>query len=151
MASEFIILIVDDEPHAAEMLNWCAMSVFKEANFIHVNSVSEANTYLEGSTEHGHRLIPRLILLDIHFEIGLTGFDFLTYLKNPPQDCTLPVVVLTNSDDKHIIQEAYSLGANAVTPKPDTVEGWLRYVKSLRNYWFDLVSIPDLKYKHSKW
>jgi len=146
MPSEFVILLVDDEPHTAEMLNLCAMSVFREANFIHINSVSQANTYLEGLTGHG----PRLILLDINFEIGLTGFDFLTYLKNPCQDCTLPVVVLTNSDDKQVIQEAYSLGANAVTRKPYTLEGWLAYTKRLRDYWFDLVTIPELKYKSGK-
>lgn len=138
MASQFPILLVDDDTAISDILTRAAERAFPEANFIHVSSFNQAAAYLEGLEGKG----PRLVLLDIDLQTGLSGFDFLSLLRQHPQGKLVPVIVLSSSQEESKAKEAYQRGANAYTPKPFSYPDWKSYVQQLRSYWFGTVTIP---------
>ncbi|MBN8826693.1 MULTISPECIES: response regulator [unclassified Spirosoma] len=140
MPAKLPILLVDDDPQLVEILNRAASQVFPLAHFIQISSFAEAATYLDALKEHG----PRLVLLDIDLKDKQSGFDFLSLLREHPQGKMVPVVMLSVESDEQIAEEAYTFGANAFTQKPDTYADWKKYVKLLKLYWFETVTIPKI-------
>ncbi|GAB2564679.1 response regulator [Spirosoma aerophilum] len=140
MPTSFSILLVDDDPTIADVLNHAAVSTFREANFIHVSTFHQAASYLEGL----HGFGPRLILLDLNLQGDLNGLDFLTLLRDHPQGCLVPVIMLSANQESTAPGETYSRGANVFTVKPFSYSGWKSYVSQLRTYWFETVQTPQL-------
>ncbi|GAB4020805.1 response regulator [Spirosoma migulaei] len=140
MAERFRILIVDDEPDVADVLNRAATHTFPEADFSYVNSYRKAVAYLDNLNGMG----PKLVLLDIDLQSSLNGFDFLSKLRQHPKGRAIPVVVLSSHSSKEKCDEAFLLGANAFTSKPFSYADWKSYVAQLRTYWFETVTIPKL-------
>lgn len=139
------ILLVDDEEEIAEVLNRAAASVFPEVTFVHVNSFTQAVTYLNGLNGVG----PNLILLDLDLKSDLSGFDFLDRIRQHPQGRLIPTIMLTSNRNEATAQEAYARGANAFTPKPFTYAEWKLYVQQIRDFWFQTATIPWLYFDPS--
>ena len=140
MAALFSILVIDDDPNIADILNQAAKSTFIEARFIAVHSFVDAASYLEGLRGRG----PNLILLDLDLQSELNGLDFLTLLRGHPQGRFVPVVMLSANQKPTMTGEAYVRGANAFTLKPFRYEDWKAYVGQLRTYWFATVTTPKM-------
>lgn len=84
---------------------------------------------------------PGLILLDLNMP-KKDGREALKEIKNDPDLKEIPVVVLTTSDDDVDVHRSYGLGANSYITKPVTLEGMLKVMSALNNYWFDIVTLP---------
>ncbi|GAB3942415.1 hypothetical protein GCM10028805_07030 [Spirosoma harenae] len=140
MPERFRILLVDDEPDVAEVLNRAAIYTFPEADFSYVSSYSDAVAYLDGLNGLG----PKLVLLDMDLQSGFNGFDFLTLVRQHPKGCALPVVMLSSHTAEKECKEAFLRGANAFTSKPFGFKDWKSYVSQLRTYWYQTVSTPKL-------
>ncbi len=63
------------------------------------------------------RCKPSLVLLDLNMP-GVSGFEFLKWLRTEPADMRAPVIVLTASSDRETVQQAAQLGASAYIVKP---------------------------------
>ncbi len=50
---------------------------------------------------------------------------------------------LTTSQDQADIDLAYDLGANAFISKPLSFDALVRIIRSLGDYWLDLVELPQ--------
>jgi CheY-like chemotaxis protein len=111
MAYHFPMLVVDDDPAIAEILQRAAKSNFPEASFTPVRSFEDAVSYLENLEGKG----PKLILLDINLESDGEGPGFLSLLRSHPQGRLVPTIMLSASESSHQIREAYELGATSFT------------------------------------
>ena len=60
---------------------------------------------------------PDVILLDLEMP-GMDGYEVCRILRQGPKTGSIPVVMLTASDDPHLNREAYAAGAQACVPKP---------------------------------
>lgn len=140
MPHQFTILLVDDDPHIADILNRAAKRIFPQAHFIHTSSFTEAATYMDQVDGFG----PKLILLDLDLQTEMSGFDFLTLVRNHHQGKLVPIIILSINNSEFTAENAYKLGANAFTQKPEDYAGWKLYVKLLKLYWFETVTIPKL-------
>jgi len=60
---------------------------------------------------------PDAILLDLRMP-GMDGYEVCRILRQGPKTGSIPVVMLTASDDPHLNREAYAAGAQACVPKP---------------------------------
>ncbi|WP_068470771.1 response regulator [Candidatus Protochlamydia phocaeensis] len=84
---------------------------------------------------------PELILLDLNMP-KKNGLEALKEIRNHPDLCHTPVVVLTALTDQDTIRMCYAAGANSYIAKPVGPEGLVRALKDLRTYWFQLVKLP---------
>jgi CheY-like chemotaxis protein len=84
---------------------------------------------------------PGLILLDLNMP-KKDGREALREIKSDPDLRAIPVVVLTTSKEEEDVLRSYDLGANSYVSKPVTFQGLVDVVKSLGNYWFEIVELP---------
>ena len=93
----------------------------------------EALTLLFGKNGKG-MIRPALVLLDLKLpKIG--GLDVLAKLRSDATTCTLPVVVLSSSDETEDIKESYRRGANSYVRKPVNFTEFVDAVHHLHQYW----------------
>ncbi len=138
------ILLAEDDPDDRMLV----VEAFEEAKIRNdlniVKDGQELMDYLnqEGIySEPGSAPQPGIILLDLNMP-RKDGTTALEEIKRSPQLWFIPVVVLTTSSVDEDIIRSYNLGVNSFITKPVTYENLLRMVNTLKEYWFDLVSLP---------
>ncbi len=140
------ILLADDDPED-RMLAKDALEESHLANEIEfVGDGEELMDYLcrRGRYEklQGSPL-PGLILLDLNLP-RKDGREALAEIKADPLLKRIPVVILTTSKAEEDILRTYDLGVSGFVVKPVAFEGLVRVMKTLVQYWFEIVEItPD--------
>lgn len=84
---------------------------------------------------------PDLILLDLNLP-RKDGREVLAEIKNDPGLRRIPVVVLTTSQAEEDIIRTYDLHANCYITKPVGLENFLQVVKTIDDFWLDVVRLP---------
>ena len=136
-STEIEILLVEDNPTDLEL----ALRVFKKhriANRIEVaRDGVEALDFLFGEGAHagrGNIQIPKVILLDLKLpKIG--GLEVLRRIKGDPRTRTIPIVVLTSSQEEKDLVESYQLGVNSYIVKPVNFEQFSECLRQIGIYW----------------
>jgi two-component system response regulator len=90
--------------------------------------------------ESGEPLRPALILLDIKLP-KIDGLEVLRRIRSDERSRTVPVVVLTTSNEERDIVSSYQLGANSFVRKPVVFGEFVEAVQALGVYWL-LVTQP---------
>jgi CheY-like chemotaxis protein len=104
----------------------------------------QALDYLEGKDAYADRAqhpLPFLILLDLKLPYVM-GLDVLRWIRQRPEFATVPVVVLTSSQQDSDIAATYRLGGNSYLIKPPSREKLLELVRSLGEYWLLHNALP---------
>lgn len=139
-----IILLVEDNPDD-EALTLRALkknNIYNEVIVAHDGV--EALDYLFGTGQYTGRDIvdqPQLILLDLKLP-KIDGLEVLRRLRDNNQTKTLPVVILTTSNEERDILSSYTLGANSYIRKPVDFEQFMEAVRQLGLYWLVLNTPP---------
>jgi len=132
------ILLVEDNADD-EQLTLRAMRHSEIPNIIRVaRDGAEALEYLYGE----HATLPDLILMDLKLP-KVSGLEVLQRIRQEPTTATLPIVILTSSDEERDILESYSLGANSYIRKPVDFDEFIDAVRQLGLYWLSM----NLTYK----
>ena len=66
----------------------------------------------------------------------------LAEIKADPELKQIPVIVLTTSSDDRDVEACYQAGANSYIQKPVDLEGFMRAIERLKDYWFEVVILP---------
>jgi chemotaxis family two-component system response regulator Rcp1 len=85
--------------------------------------------------------LPDLILLDLNLP-KKDGREVLKEIKEDAALRQIPVVILTTSQAEQDIVRGYLLGANAFIVKPVDLEKFFTVVKSIANFWLEIVKLP---------
>ena len=131
-----ILLVEDNEDHA--MLVTLAFEDLELKYELHwVKNGSEAMDYLYqrgvySNPENSPR--PDLILLDLRLPL-IDGHEVLKAVKESCDLKTIPVVILTSSENQGDITRAYSNYANSYLVKPMSSDLLVKMVDSLGEYW----------------
>lgn len=140
----FTILMADDDPED-RLLAEDALEEAKVQNSIDfVVNGEELMDYLYRRNGYEHLQndpLPGLILLDLNMP-KKDGREALQEIKGDPDLRKIPVVVLTTSTAEIDIVRTYDLGVNSFITKPVTFEGLVEVMRSLSNYWFNIVLLP---------
>jgi len=131
------ILIVED----SEDDFYATKRAFNKANLHNpiqrAISGEEALSWLQKSANNK----PGLILLDLNMP-GLDGRKTLEFIKQDISLKSIPVIILTTSDDERDIKACYDLGANTYIQKPVDFDGLIEAMKRLKEYWFEIALLP---------
>ena len=138
------ILLVEDNPADLEL----TMHAFKSYNLAHrvhvVRDGAEAIDFLFSSGADGIRTAaegPTVILLDLKLP-KIDGLEVLRRIKAQERLRTIPVVVLTSSQQESDIVQSYHLGVNSYIVKPVDFDSFADAVKQLGCYWLLLNQPP---------
>jgi two-component system response regulator len=140
------ILLVEDNPRDAEL----TIRAIKKRNLINpihvVEDGAEALDFIFCRGAYSERDCsrpPKVILLDLKLP-KLSGLEVLKALKSEEQTRSIPVVVVTSSQEDPDIKAAYALGANSYVVKPVDFDVFVEAMSNLGLYWL-LVNQPPVK------
>lgn len=134
-------LLVDPNPEDVELF-LKALEDDRIANNIHtVSSGVEALDYLHQRGEYTDAPRPNLILLEIDLP-QIDGGEMLERLNESPELAGIPVIVLTESDVPEDQVKSYELHTNAYVQKPVDPDDFLDVVRTLENFWLEVVWLP---------
>ena len=138
------ILLVEDNPADAEM-TLRALRRNNLANKVHwVKDGEEALEYMFCSGAYAGRdraAGPKLVMLDIKMP-KVDGIEVLRRLKANEETRTVPVVVMTSSNEERDVVESYRLGVNSYIVKPVRFESFLETVANIGLYWMITNRVP---------
>lgn len=131
-----VLLVEDDE---VDVMN--VKRAFKKNNitnplFVACNGI-EALKMLRSNNNGEPPIVPatrRLILLDLNMP-RMGGIEFLQSLRSDPNLKSIPVVVLTTSNQDQDRVEAYQLNVAGYILKPVTFSNFVETMATLNNYW----------------
>jgi len=135
-----ILLIEDDSDH--ELLTIRALRKANIANEIKIaRDGEEALDLLFGDGEDRLRANPQVVLLDLKLP-KIDGLEVLRRIRENERTRTLPVVVLTSSDEESDIIRSYRLGVNSYIRKPVNFTEFAEATRQLGMYWLVLNACP---------
>jgi CheY-like chemotaxis protein len=136
-----IIMIEDDEGHARLIERNIRRSGVNN-DIIAFSSGTAALEHLLGAdgSAQEHRGRPLLILLDLNLP-DTTGIDILRQLKENKYLRSIPVVVLTTTDDLQEIKRCYELGCSVYITKPVNYESFANAIRQL-GLFFSVIQVP---------
>ena len=105
----------------------------------------EALDYLftNGGQDGKPPLRPAVILLDIKMpRVG--GLEVLERIRANNATRTLPVVILTSSDEEQDKARSYEVGANSYVRKPVDFNAYATAINSVGTYWLRVNETPPL-------
>jgi CheY-like chemotaxis protein len=137
-----IIMIEDDEGHARLIERNIRRSGVNNEIVPFTNGTA-AMDYLFGQDGAGaHRKGEALlVLLDLNLP-DMTGIDILKRVKENKYLKSIPVVVLTTTDDSHEIKRCYELGCNVYITKPVNYESFANAIRQL-GLFFSVIKVPE--------
>jgi chemotaxis family two-component system response regulator Rcp1 len=141
MGTPIEVLLVEDSPGDVRL----TLEAFKDAKMqvsLHVAADgTEAMAYLNREGKHPDAPRPDLILLDLNLP-KKDGREVLAEIKENPALKSIPVVILTTSASEADILGSYLLHANCYITKPVGLDGFLKVVHSIDNFWLSVVKLP---------
>jgi two-component system, response regulator len=130
------ILLVEDNPNDAELAQRALKKTNLGPRLVLARDGAEAIEYL-----FSDRPKPRVIFLDLKLP-KIDGFEVLRRLRGDDRVKSIPVVVLTSSQEERDINECYRLGVNSYVVKPVEFDKFYQVVGDLAQYWLVLNKLP---------
>jgi CheY-like chemotaxis protein len=135
------VLLVEDDPGDV-MMTREAFQDYKVQNQLHVVSDgAEAMAFLRQEGDYAGRPRPDLVLLDLNLP-RMDGRQVLESIKSDPELASIPVVVLTTSENEDDVLRSYSLHANAYVTKPVDFERFIQVIRQIDEFFVTVVRLP---------
>ncbi|GAB3935495.1 response regulator [Larkinella terrae] len=139
------ILVIEDNLDHQLIIENAIQQSFVGVEAVLVATEPEAIDYLDNTALTGNRL-PQLILLDLYLPDREDGWNCLNGIKSrSPEIGQIPVIVFSNSAYSEDITESYNLGVASYVVKPADFTEWVEYFQTLKEYWWETVSLPSHK------
>jgi two-component system response regulator len=125
------ILLVEDNPDDEQL----TIRAFKSAKRPEVVLVARNGEDALGMLRG--RNSPVLVLLDLKLP-RLSGVEVLMAMKDDPRLRTIPVVVLTSSNEQTDLGACYDLGCSAFVRKPVDYHQFISHLALTLQFWLDV-------------
>jgi len=136
------ILLVDDNPDHAKIIVW-ALEQSDIKNKVTV--VEDGKKALEmlgmvGSPKSVLKRFPDIIFLDINLPV-VNGIDILRTIKENAELKTIPVIMLSSSEQIEDVKKAYTNGANTYISKSRIFNEVADAVNTVCIYWANIAQL----------
>ena len=145
MAEHSVFLLVEDNENDVLLVQRAFSQSGVLNPLVTVRNGEEAMAYFLGIGAYKNRSeypLPSLVLLDLKLP-GMTGIDFLKWLRQQPGIGSTRVVVLTSSNLMKDVDDAYKAGANSFLVKPVDFEMFVQIATALYGYWLWMDRAPE--------
>ncbi|WDE12514.1 response regulator [Thalassomonas haliotis] len=143
--SRSITILMADDDEDDRLLARDALAESRVLNELHcVEDGVELLEYLNREGKYQDKMLaprPGLILLDLNMP-RKDGREALKEIKANPRLKSIPVVILTTSQQEEDMIKGYDLGAASYITKPVNFEGLVELMRTLGKYWVDFVEFP---------
>jgi len=129
-------LLIENDPEEALRMAKAFEMAGLHAPLPILRSPQEALAYLQGAPPYENRNLyplPNTLLLDLT-PISL-GLEFLRWVRQQKEFCSLPVIVLSKSASPEEVGEIYGNLANSFLIKPDKADQLVVLVQFIEIYW----------------
>jgi two-component system response regulator len=131
MTSLPCVLLVEDNADDETLLR----EAFRRARVGHPLDVArDGIEAIERTLDVAPERRPALMLLDLKLP-RLSGFDVLEKLRGDARTRTLPVVVVSSSQERADIERSYACGANSYLVKPLDFAELEAMIRDVARYW----------------
>jgi two-component system response regulator len=137
------ILLVEDSPEDFETTKRAFRRSGLKNPILHCADGDEALDFLFRRGGYAEAPRPGVVLLDLNLP-GTDGREVLAEIKADSQLRQIPVIVLTTSSDERDVEACYSAGASSYIQKPVDLDGFMRAIERLNDYWFEVVILPKV-------
>jgi two-component system response regulator len=138
------VLLVEDSRHDAELM-MRALAKCDVQNKLHwVQDGVDALEFIRCTGAYDGRDFaqrPKLVLLDLKMP-RLNGLDVMRELKSDERTRSIPIVVMTSSNQSRDIAESYQLGANGYVTKPIQFADLSDTIARVAGYWLRINQVP---------
>lgn len=141
--NEVEILLVEDNPQDAELTVRALKKQKMVNNIFTAKDGAEALDFVFGRGPYSGKSttsVLKVILLDLKLP-KVNGLEVLKAIKGDKRTKTIPVVIVTSSQEDPDIKTAYELGANSYVVKPVGFEAFVESMNNLGLYWL-LINQP---------
>lgn len=131
------LLLVEDNRNDMELTLRALKSVNLADKVLAVRDGKEALDYLFGVDDHGEAKIksyPKVVLLDLKIP-KISGIEVLEKIKSDVGAKSIPVVILTSSNQSGDIDRCYAMGVNSYIVKPLNLDDFMRTISEAGLYW----------------
>ena len=141
--NDLILLVEDDEGHRLMIREGLRFGGLSHELRECVDGEAALDYLLRRSAYADAALSPRpaLIILDIKLP-KCDGFEVLETIKADPVLRSIPVLMLTSTDDQREINRCYALGASSYIVKPIRFEAFEAQVQALGKF-LDIMRLPS--------
>jgi two-component system, chemotaxis family, response regulator Rcp1 len=135
------ILLAEDDPGDVRLTREALKTSKLALRLSVVENGEEALSFLrrEGKFKDAPR--PDLIMLDLNMP-RCDGREVLRAVKTSPELRSIPVCVVTTSENAKDINDAYALGVNCYVTKPIDLDQFMRVVQAIESFWMTIVKLP---------
>lgn len=134
------LLLVEDDPGHARLLRRAFEEIDSDASIQVATNGSDALDHLQPA-DAAESSLPALVLVDLGLP-GMDGHEVLQAIRDDPQLESLPVIVLTVSDDDEDIVRCYDANANAYLTKPADYGEFVTLAEALDRFWLGQARLP---------
>jgi CheY-like chemotaxis protein len=136
------VLLIEDNPADAQMFRTALEKTGMPVEITHLEDGAKALEYLESDNFGSTQRHCDVLLLDLNLpRIG--GFEVLQHIRNSEELKSLPVVVMSGSNDAEEIDRCYQAGANSYICKPIHLDEILATAAGFVSYWSKCVKLPS--------
>lgn len=137
------ILLAEDNDNDVELTRHGFRRAKLLVNLHHVRDGEECLAFLRRQGKYVNAPTPDLMLLDLNMpKIG--GREVLAEMLADERLKSLPVVVLTTSEDEEEIAKLYKMRCSSYIVKPIDFDQFLKVIRSIAEYWFTVVVLPKV-------
>jgi CheY-like chemotaxis protein len=124
-----LVMIEDDDGHA-RLIEKNLHRAGIANKLVHLRDGQQALEYFLGTDSQAIRYDQILILLDLNLPM-IDGYEVLKQLKGDARTHTIPVIILTTTDNPREIDRCYELGCNVYMTKPVAYEQFSEAIRKL--------------------
>jgi CheY-like chemotaxis protein len=141
-----LILLVEDNPGDVRLTREILADSKVRNQLVVAGDGEEAMEVLRREGRFRDRPRPDVILLDLNLP-RKDGREVLAEIKADPALATIPVVILTSSEAEEDVLKSYDLQANCYVTKPIDLHDFMKVVKSVEDFWLEIVKLPRVSRK----